>query len=550
MSNSNKNKPKMMKRIIIGAAALVLLGLVFFLYQVFADPVIYVPGQFSYIQDAIDSASDGDVIIVEPGTYYESIDFGGKNITLSSIDPDDPEIVDSTIIDGLKRGTVVTFRNGEGPEAIIKGFTITGGSGTYEHLTGDFYDIEINNEGHYGGGIIIDNNSSPTISKNNIKANHVDKDGGGIAVLGDSKPLISENTIVANSAYSGGGVSVWFSDPVIEKNIIRGNNCHNTGAGISIDFQAAPLIDSNEVYGNSATLSGGGIAIWYSSPTITDNSIHTNRAIWFGGGVVVFDASPLIEGNDILRNRATNNGGGIAVAEEGSPVINNNRIARNFTDENGGGIAVIENSEPTITGNEIINNVVKAGGGGIFVNGASPVIEDNNVSANIVDQDGGGIAVINNSNPIVANNVINENTAIRLGGGMVIGNNSSPEVVGNSISFNMATTGGGVYVQESDFTFKDNTVEENLAEFGGGISIMINSNIKILNNIFEGNKALDMGGAIFAYDGVIVTLSQNEFLRNEGVKQAGIYVAVDATVDVPDPDDNIYIDNIPEDIEP
>ena len=37
------------------------------------------------IQNAIDSASDGDLIMVGPGTYPESIDFLGKAVRVESL---------------------------------------------------------------------------------------------------------------------------------------------------------------------------------------------------------------------------------------------------------------------------------------------------------------------------------------------------------------------------------------------------------------------------------------------------------------------------------
>lgn len=38
-----------------------------------------VPSQYFTIQMAINDSSHGDVVIVEPGTYYEVINFKGKN---------------------------------------------------------------------------------------------------------------------------------------------------------------------------------------------------------------------------------------------------------------------------------------------------------------------------------------------------------------------------------------------------------------------------------------------------------------------------------------
>ena len=53
--------------------------------------IIYVnwddSGDFTTIQAAIDAANDLDTIIVSEGGYYENINFGGKDIILTSVDP-------------------------------------------------------------------------------------------------------------------------------------------------------------------------------------------------------------------------------------------------------------------------------------------------------------------------------------------------------------------------------------------------------------------------------------------------------------------------------
>jgi hypothetical protein len=90
-----------------------------------------VPGTYPTIQAAINAAFNGDTITVFPGTYYENINFNGKNIVLTSVNPDDLNIVESTIID---RGSdfyssVVTF-SGTETFACVKGFKIC--NGVYE----------------------------------------------------------------------------------------------------------------------------------------------------------------------------------------------------------------------------------------------------------------------------------------------------------------------------------------------------------------------------------------------------------------------------------
>ena len=84
-------------------------------------------GDYSTIQAAIDDSNDGDVIIVQPGLYDENINFLGKNITVTSTNPVNPNVVAETIIgNNYPNEAVIIFRGDEDLNCTLTGFNING----------------------------------------------------------------------------------------------------------------------------------------------------------------------------------------------------------------------------------------------------------------------------------------------------------------------------------------------------------------------------------------------------------------------------------------
>jgi len=85
---------------------------------------------YKTIQGAIDAASDGEMVIVMPGTYRENVRLRGNNITVQSSDPDDDSVINSTIIRGKeyegKEYDTPTIIVAEGSRSTLAGFKILG----------------------------------------------------------------------------------------------------------------------------------------------------------------------------------------------------------------------------------------------------------------------------------------------------------------------------------------------------------------------------------------------------------------------------------------
>jgi predicted outer membrane repeat protein len=226
-----------------------------------------VPSQYPTIQVGIDAAVDGDTVVVDPNTYYENIDFGGKSITLTSTDPNDPNVVASTTIDANGSGTVVTFPDAENANCVLAGFTITSGHSSSS-----------------GGGICCWDGTI-AISNCAIMGNSA-SDGGGI--FNDHADLTLANcTFIANVARDvhGGGIlnllgNLMLTDCTFSENV----SVNWSGGGIRSTHGASTLTNCTFI-GNSASHEGGGVATDYNSVTLANCTFNGNSA-WVGGAMV------------------------------------------------------------------------------------------------------------------------------------------------------------------------------------------------------------------------------------------------------------------------
>jgi len=250
-----------------------------------------VPDEYATIQDAIDACVDGDVVIIAPDTYTgdgnRDIDFGGKAITVRSIDPNDPNTVAATIIDcnGTEeephRGFY--FHNSEGPDSVLAGLTITNGYGPDEPVRIHY--------SYSAGGAIFCTGSSPTITQCNIIGNYAWYIGGGMYNYTGS-PTITNCTFSGNSAGKGGGMCNYFGSPTVT-NCTFSNNSAENGGGM-VNYMSG----------------GGGPAVEPSNPTLTNCVFSINFASVNGGGIYIVGMGDAILTNCIFNGNLAGGGGG------------------------------------------------------------------------------------------------------------------------------------------------------------------------------------------------------------------------------------------------
>lgn len=262
------------------------------------------------IQAAIDAASDGDVVVVLPNTctktghYYENINFLGKAITVQSLYPANPAIVDTTVINGNQLDRVVIFSSPEDSKpygAMLDGITVTNGL----------------------GGVRCDSYTNPIIRNCNITANSAPDRGGGIRAFVYSNPQVISCRLTNNTAGpSGGAIQLTFAANPLIAGCLIANNSAAAGGAIHQAGQVQTTIRNCTIVGNTAGTGGG---LWMNNsgyPQTIENCIIAQNTAAVGPDVHYYGISnPLtIMHSDMPGGTSGVSGGGYFVWGPGNTV--------------------------------------------------------------------------------------------------------------------------------------------------------------------------------------------------------------------------------------
>ncbi|HDN68661.1 MAG TPA: hypothetical protein ENG23_03670, partial [Methanomicrobia archaeon] len=208
---------------------------------------IYVPDDYTTIQQAMNASSPGDTIVVRDGTYTENVDVSKQRLTIRSENGPATTTVQAANPNDYVFCVTAEYVN-------IIGFTVTGAAGS----------------GKAGIYLVTTSSTFPTNSTShcNISNNNVKMNDAGISLWWAPSNTLTNNIVSNNDC----GINL---QDYSTNNSISNNNCSsNNGPGIIFRDSNNNEITNNKCENND----GYGISLYYSNNNeITKNNCSNNN---------------------------------------------------------------------------------------------------------------------------------------------------------------------------------------------------------------------------------------------------------------------------------
>ena len=459
--------------------------------------IVFVPGDYPNIQDAVDNVNNNDTIVISTGTYLENPEIN-KPLTLASnyLFSNDPSDIENTIIDGNQMGSVFSATEIQNDTLRFIGLTVTNGNGTLCDPQG------IGIDQLHGGGFYI-------------------KDVGSIVL---DNMIIKENQIPTNNNSAGGvfcqNSSLWIRNSKVNDNHVMGESALGEGAGLYF-FESEARISDCEITGNISPMGysqGGGIyalnsalEIFYSSIsnnesnnggamhlTDTDVEIHhcsiNNNLARITGGIEVYDFEDhyfIMTNTSVKGNEGTGNIGAIMLYTTTAEIYNC-EINENMSGDDAGAFACA-GSDVSIYDSEISHNEAssQSGSSGAGMSAylcelyLKNVVLNENICSAPNSFSKGGALEINQTELLMDSVVISNNSAPK--GAAIYGINSNIRMQHTLIYGNHAQKGGAIYSFGSNIEVISSTIVDNSASTGAGIHTN-NNHLIFVNSILWNNS--------------------------------------------------------------
>jgi hypothetical protein len=496
----------------------------------------YVNGENSTnnaIQTAIDKATPGDLILVQPGVYNEMVimwkpvrlqGVGAGSVTINAnthpsgkLDPWRRQV--NCLFGLAANGTLLSTSGGV--------FDPTGQyscpwwNATTQQAAVDPLPLE----GIVGWDTTLNGNLAELLQEPSLMGAY---EGAGITVLGKGESLSIDSTGTGAAGTEGDfpANSVPLTSTNSDCNKFPSNflcnpsridgltitNSSQGGGGIFVHGWNHYLeISNNRIFGNAGTLSGGINVGQGESPDANLDALNNQTAFLFDQHVNVHNNSVTANTSygDELFSASPSAAGGVTFCTGADYYhFNYNWVCGNLSTGDGGGVVhegFIANGDIShnwILFNQSNNISIPTNGGGIAVLGAAPdgtpagaaagtecgSVTDVDCAPGLSDGTGPGL--------VIDSNVIMGNTAESgSGGGIRI-----QTVNGTDVVRHPNLPGGllGIIQGWNDVTVTNNVIANNVAGWdGGGISLQDALNVNIINNTIASNDTTASAGVLF-----------------------------------------------------
>ena len=528
-----------------------------------------VPTDYGTIQDAINSAEEGDTVLVFPGSYNEwNLNLKGKGVVVRGVGG-----APAVMIDAGMNGRVFSLTNNEPRDAAIVGLTISNGGSV-----------------NMGGGIACFP-ASPVIKGCVIESCSVTYAGGGILVRNSASGVQSDAVIIncevsynktgniSQKTYGGGIAVMKGATAIIFHCVISDNEAGATnngdGGGLFCDDNSYVELRNCLISDNDATGAGGGLhafnnahmevvncTIAYNSSGSGALSIHLNGAtanvtnciVWTDTGGTQISSGANVNYSCVEGGWAggTGNIGGNAGEEPQfvDPASENYHLLDGTKCKDAGDNSAVK-WDKDLDGRRRIWGTVDMGcyEGEWLVVGVAPN-PYTDISSAITAAEDGDVVALRDQTFSGAGNVnldpggkllwirsfsLDPTICIIDGGDtdwlMRISNNETEDLVIEGIGFQNgdAVYGGAVYIDGASPIFKNVIIRDNSASSNGGGVYIADGSPTFINCLIADNQASSYGGGIYGQNSVTTppftitfincTITNNDATSNGG----GIY---------------------------
>jgi len=450
-----------------------------------------------------------------------------------------------------------------GRSAILNNQAAGAGGGIYV-ITGQVIGtgggaIEIDNNTASSGGGIFANNAVVNLNNAGVRAirgNTASTIGGGVSTVGTTVLTLNGSgsgvAITGNTAGTNGGgihsnaTGAATVTGVIGTNSANGAAAGNGGGGVFLNQGAFTF--TGYIQGNTVAQTNSGAGVHQMAGTFNMNGastqvrFHNATGASAGGnsngsGVDVRGGTFNMNDGWIVANRtgAANRPGGVNV--EATGIFN--QAAGNIGSSgagnrgtSGGGVRVAGSGRFNMTGTaakSVSHNESTGDGGGVYIGGVGAQFNITGagtatIANNTATGSGGGVhlttdGVFNVAPEAGINNYIQDNIATLNGGGInqsaanttttfagvIRRNNANGTTLGveEALQTLVGNGGGGVFINNGTFTFRNGAIENNTAQaHGGGVRIQsLNPTFTMQGGAIRNNNAPNGdGGGIFSSD--------------------------------------------------